>query len=138
MIVLTPSQTRYTRDKRQGVVKAWIKRVFGLRTINLRFRAERVLEEALELAQAAGYPQEKVAGLTAKVYANPPGALRQEVGGLGISVLALCETAGISADERAEAEIHRVLSKSTAHFKERIERKIADGVCSADLLEEAA
>ncbi|MBP2498351.1 NTP pyrophosphatase (non-canonical NTP hydrolase) [Methylobacterium sp. PvP062] len=136
--MLTPHQTRYTRDKRQVVVKDWITRVFGLRTLNLRFRAERVLEEALELAQAAGYPQEKIAGLTAKVYANPPGALRQEVGGLGISVLALCETAEISADECEEAEILRVLSKSTAHFKARIERKIADGVCSEDLLEEAA
>lgn len=136
--MFVPSQTRYTRDKRQAVVKDWITRVFGLRTLNLRFRAERVLEEALELAQAAGYPQEKIAALTAKVYANPPGRLRQEVGGVAISVLALCETAGISADECEEQEIQRVLSRSVSHFKERIERKIADGVCSADLLDEAA
>ncbi|UIN38382.1 hypothetical protein [Methylobacterium oryzae] len=136
--MLTPHQTRYTRDKRQTVVRDWITRVFGLRTLNLRFRAERVLEEALELAQAAGYPQEKIAALTAKVYANPPGEVGQEAGGLGLSLLAFCDTAQISADECEEREIMRVLSKSTAHFKARIERKIADGVCSEDLLEEAA
>jgi len=136
--VNVPSQTRYTRDKRQAVVKAWIFRVFGGRTFSLRFRAERVLEEALELAQAAGYPQEKVAALTAKVYANPPGRIGQEVGGISISVLGFCEAAGISADECEEAELHRVLSKSPAHFEERLARKFASGVCSEDLLEEAA
>jgi hypothetical protein len=136
--VSVPSQTRFTRDKRQATVKDWITRVFGARTLNLRFRAERVLEEALELAQACGYPKAKIAGLVDKVYANPPGEIGQEVGGVGISVLALCDTAGISADHCESAEIDRVLSKSVDHFKARLERKLADGVCSEDLLDEAA
>lgn len=136
--MFTPSQTRYTRDKRQTVVKDWVFRVFGGRTFSLRFRAERVLEEALELAQAAGYPQEKVAALTAKVYANEPGEISQEAGGIAISLLGFCEAAGISADECEEREIHRVLSKSSKHFEDRPARKFATGVCSEDLLEEAA
>ncbi len=133
-----PSQTRFTRDKRQATVRDWISHVFGIRTLNLRFRAVGVLEEALELAQACGYPKEKIAGLVEKVYANPPGEVGQEVGGVSISVLALCDTAGISADHCETVEIDRVLAKPVEHFKARLDRKLADGVCSEDLLSEAA
>jgi NTP pyrophosphatase (non-canonical NTP hydrolase) len=52
-------------------------------------RGLRLLEEALELAQATGVPAEKAARLLRHVYAKPPGAVPAEVGDVLNTLLAL-------------------------------------------------
>ena len=61
------------------------------------------------------------------VYAKAVGELGQEVGGLGVTLLALAEAAGISADAAELREIERVRSKPLAGFSARNAAKKAAG-----------
>jgi hypothetical protein len=84
-----------------------------------------MLEEALEAYQSAtlGLPSEemrtKAHSLVDYVMTRLAGNLAQECGGVGLTLLALCEAAGISADAEEERELARVLSKPLEHFRER-------------------
>jgi hypothetical protein len=57
------------------------------------------------------------------IYAKEPGKLFQELGGLGITVLALAAAAGLSADDAETTELNRVLSKPLAWFHARNKAK---------------
>lgn len=61
------------------------------------------------------------------VFALPVGDLAQEIGGVGVTLLALSQAAGISADTSEYAEFARVLAKPLEHFKARNEAKNAAG-----------
>lgn len=61
------------------------------------------------------------------VYAKPAGELRQELGGLGVTLLALAQAAGLSADDAETREIARVMAKPLAHFAARNAAKKAAG-----------
>ncbi|AMB48322.1 hypothetical protein [Methylobacterium sp. AMS5] len=121
------------RDRRQAITFSWCKAAFG--PVTRKVRVERVLEEAIELAQAEGYPLGRIERLAAKVYARPPGDPAQEVGGIGIAILAYCGAAELSADECEATEVARVLSKPIEHFRERHQHKIDEGLCSTDLVD---
>ncbi len=47
------------------------------------------------------------------------GDLRQELGGVGVTTLALAAAAGVDADCCELSEVHRVLSKPLEHFTAR-------------------
>lgn len=81
------------------------------------------MEEAIEAAQAAGCDAAMVHKLVDYVYAKEPGALAQEIGGVRITLLALAEAAGVSAEEEEGREFARVLSKPLKHFAARNEEK---------------
>lgn len=71
----------------------------------------RFLEEALELAQACGATEDDAYKLVAYVFNRPTGDPRQEVGGVEVTLAALCNAHGIDLDEAREAELTRVWSK---------------------------
>ena len=48
------------------------------------------------------------ARLVDHVFSRPPGEVGQELGGVGLTVLALAETVGLSADQEERAELWRV------------------------------
>jgi hypothetical protein len=50
---------------------------------------------------------------------SPAGRLGQEIGGVGLTLLALAEAADHSAEACEAAEIERVLSKPLSHFAAR-------------------
>lgn len=93
----------------------------------MKQRAVRFLEEAIEAYQAAGGSEYMARRLVTYVFQRPAGTLAQELGGVGVTVLALAQAAGISADAEEEREIARVLSKPIEHFAERNEAKNAAG-----------
>jgi hypothetical protein len=108
------------RNHRQKEVAEWCAAAFGDEHARcVPHRGIRMLEEALETAQAAGCHRDMVHKLVDYVFDRPPGELRQEIGGLGLTILALAEAAGISADIEERRELERVESKPLEHFRKR-------------------
>ncbi len=117
-----------TRDRRQKVITEWIQSTFGEAALSENERTLRFLEESLELVQAAGLPIEKARELLEYVYSRPAGVIGQEVGGVGISLLAFCEKFGISAEEEEDLEVERVTTFEADYFRKRQDAKAKAGV----------
>jgi NTP pyrophosphatase (non-canonical NTP hydrolase) len=113
-----------SRNQRQSVIFEWGTKAFGAdQMTSIPQRAARFLEEAIELAQACDLDKTMAHKLIDYIYDRPPGERRQELGGVGVTVMALAEALGESADECEAAEVERVLSKPTSHFTERNKAK---------------
>lgn len=116
------------RNARQTAVHAWCRAAFGDdHAQSVKQRAVRMVEEAIEAAQAAGVSKHMLRNLVEHIYSKPPGELSQEIGGVGVTILALAQAAGVSADELEQKEFDRVLSKPLSHFAARNEAKNAAG-----------
>jgi NTP pyrophosphatase (non-canonical NTP hydrolase) len=92
-------------DDLQARSLEWLKKTPFKR--DLRTRAIRFLEEAVELAQACGLTEDDILKEVDDVMKKEVGILYQEVGGAGITLLSLCAAAGISAGEAINTEIVR-------------------------------
>lgn len=116
------------RAERQKKVWAWCIAAFGAsHTTSIPQRGIRMLEEAIELAQACGCHRAMAHNLLDFVYDRPAGTIEQELGGVGLTVLALANAAGLSADAAEAKELARVLSKPLAQFHARNAAKNAAG-----------
>jgi len=116
------------RDERQAAIFVWAKAAFTVeQATSLPQRALRLLEEAVEAAQACGLAEDKAIDIVGFVYDRPAGDLAQELGGVGVTVLALAAAAGLSADAEEEREVSRVLAKPIEHFTARNAAKNAAG-----------
>lgn len=113
----------------QDEIGEWVVDAFGEEEgRSIVHRGIRFLEEALEAAQAAGVPFEMALNVITYVYGRPSGELAQELGGVGITVLALANAAGLNADEEEIREAKRVLSKPLEHFRQRNSTKNQAGL----------
>jgi NTP pyrophosphatase (non-canonical NTP hydrolase) len=93
----------------QDRVWLWALQCFGTEScLDKRSRTHRFLEEALELAQAAGCPRNEAMRLVDYVYGRDRGAVHQEVGGVMLTLAALCHAHGIAMNIEAERELCRV------------------------------
>lgn len=125
---VTPAGGEDGRDARQCQVAEWCASAFGAdHAASIPQRGIRHAEEAIEAAQAAGCDPAMVHRLVDHVYSRAPGELRQEIGGSGITLLALAAAAGASADGEESRELARVLSKPLEHFAQRNAAKNAAG-----------
>ncbi len=96
----------------QSRVGEWMKACFGdLVTYDRAERNFRFLEEALELAQACGATVDDARQLIEYVFNRPVGEPMQEVGGVMVTLAALCNAHAIHLDEAQEAELQRVWAK---------------------------
>lgn len=131
-VTITPARevrTAYNRDARQADVHAWCARAFGVEhATNLEQRAVRFLEEALELFQAAGGSEAMAMRLMFRVFRNPSGELAQELGGAGVTLLALASAARLSADAEERRETERVLAIPDEVWAQRHAAKRAEGL----------
>lgn len=118
------------RDERQAAVLRWVKETFGLALLAKEERVARLLEEAIELAQAEGFPAEKVGRIAAHVYSKEPGSPAQEVGGIGVTLLAYCASVGLSADQCEIREFERVQLLGITHFHGRQKVKAEAGIAA--------
>lgn len=116
------------RDDRQRRIAEWTRSTFGPGTMTTPERTARFLEEALELAQACGYEREPAERLVAYVFSRPVGDYAQELGGVGITLLALAEALCESADAAERRELARVLAIPVEHFRKRHDAKAAAGI----------
>lgn len=116
------------RDRRQEAVLRWATSTFGVPALSIEERISRLLEEAIELAQAEGFSPERAHALIDHVYTKAPGEPVQEAGGVGVTLLAYCATAMFSADEAEALEFGRVLAIAPSHFRQRQNVKADNGV----------
>lgn len=116
------------RTERQRQVSGWCVAAFGDdHAKSIEQRGIRMVEEAIEGGQACGCSAEMIHRLVDHIYSKPVGELSQELGGIGVTVLALAEAAGIDSDHAERTEVARVLSKPLKHFADRNAAKNAAG-----------
>lgn len=121
-------ETSVERDQRQKIVAEWCRAAFGDKQATaLPQRGVRLLEEAIEAYQAAGGYKTMAHLLVDFVFERPVGQLNQELGGVAVTLLALAQAAGLSADAEEVREIQRILAKPLAEFTARNEVKNAAG-----------
>lgn len=99
----------------QARVAPWMLTCFGSEiSADTTERNHRFLEEALELVQASGCTQSEAVQLVDYVFARPVGEPGQEVGGVMVTLAALCLAAGIDMHGEAETELARIWTKVEA------------------------
>ncbi|HEX8851259.1 MAG TPA: hypothetical protein VF761_17165 [Gemmatimonadaceae bacterium] len=120
------------RLHRQREIAAWCVQAFGAgHAASVPQRAVRLLEEVLEACQAAGVDPDMAHRLVDFVYARPCGDITKELGGVGVTLLALAEACGVDADVEEVREIRRVMAKPLAEMTARNEAKNAAGFAVA-------
>jgi hypothetical protein len=99
----------------QAEVWRWALECFG-ETIprDVKERCDRFVEEALELVQSLGYDRRRVASLTDYVFDREPGEPHQEVGGVKVTLAALCAAVGLDMDADGRRELDRIWTKVEA------------------------
>ena len=96
----------------QTRVNQWIVAAFGQDVADDKTeRNHRFLEESLELVQSLGCTYAEARQLVDYVYGRPQGEPSQEVGGVALTLSALCNAQGIEIDRAVEKELARVWEK---------------------------
>lgn len=113
----------------QGRVQPWLMECFGPMIVSDRevwnhreMRNHRFLEEALELVQSCGCSASEAHQLVDYVYGRPVGEPGQEVGGVMITLAALCLANGLDMHAEGERELKRI---STPEMTAKIRAKQA-------------
>jgi hypothetical protein len=124
-IELLDANNRYLEDARiarrarrhgfQCRVDPWLVACFGeVIARDAIERNHRFLEEALETVQAAGCTASEAHQLVDYVYGRPAGSLHQEIGGVMVTLAALCLAQHIDMAEAGETELARIWTKVEA------------------------
>ncbi len=96
----------------QDRVQPWMMACFGsIISGDREERNHRFLEESLELVQACGATQSEAHQLVDYVYGRPVGEKSQEVGGVMVTLAALCLAQGLDMSAAAETELARIWTK---------------------------
>lgn len=100
------------RDSFQARVAPWLQKCFGHEIASdVVERNHRFLEEALELVESLGCTREEAHQLVDYVYDLPVGDPPQEVGGVMVTLAALCLANDLDMHEDGETELARVWTK---------------------------
>lgn len=92
--------------KFQKEVRKWFDAAFGHNAaMDLVERNHRFLEESLELVQSTGCTQAEACQLIDYVYGRPIGGAEQEVGGVMMTLFALCNAQGMDVENCADDEL---------------------------------
>lgn len=110
---------------RPRAILQWASDMFGPVALHRDERAARFVEEALELGQVEGLSKETVGRLLDRVYSKPAGDLAKEIGQAAMTLEALAENAGLSADAEVEREFGRVRGISQEEWIRRHDAKVA-------------
>ena len=102
-------------DLFQGRVQPWMMACFGAEiSADGAERNHRFLEESLELVQACGCTVSEAHQLVEYVYGRPVGERAQEVGGVMVTLAALCLAQGLDMHAAGETELSRIWTKVEA------------------------
>ena len=95
--------------KFQKDVAMWVQQVFGTLIANdIKIRNHRFIEESFELVQSLGATKEECLCILNYVYSRPLGEPDQEVGGVMITLAALCTAADIKLEHSAKMELSKI------------------------------
>jgi len=93
----------------QSQVAEWVHECFGEQVaMDKKERNYRFLEESLELVQSIGCTASDAHALVDYVFNRPEGETFQEVGGVMVTLAALCHANGISMTVEGDKELARV------------------------------
>jgi NTP pyrophosphatase (non-canonical NTP hydrolase) len=96
----------------QRQVNYWCIACFGQEiTSDTKERNHRFLEEGLELVQTCGCTQEEAHQLVDYVFGRPLGEVKQEMGGVMVTLAALANAQQISMEQCGDDELARVWTK---------------------------
>jgi NTP pyrophosphatase (non-canonical NTP hydrolase) len=96
----------------QDQVRLWTFECFGDNiALDKVERNHRFLEESLELVQSAGCTRDECLKLVDYVYNRPSGEIKQETGGVMVTLAAFCNANNINMEECGNTEIDRVWKK---------------------------
>lgn len=96
----------------QARVQPWMMECFGpMIAADRAERNHRFLEEALELVQACGCTEDEAHQLVAYVYGRAIGEIPQEVGGVMVTLAALCLAQGVDMHQAGDTELARIWTK---------------------------
>jgi hypothetical protein len=96
----------------QQRVEPWMQKCFGPEiAADAQERNHRFLEESLELVQACGCTQSEAHQLVDYVFGRAVDDKKQEVGGVMVTLAALCLAQGLDMDEAGDVELRRVWDK---------------------------
>lgn len=102
-------------DAFQSRVRPWLLECFGAEIASDRVeRNHRFLEEALELVQALGCSAHEAHQLVDYVYGRPVGIPAQEVGGVMVTLAALCLASGLDMHDAGDVELARISAPEIA------------------------
>lgn len=105
MMIASPQQIRYLTNR----IAAWVRSRLGTAVLMDREeRAARLVEEAIELAQAEGMARSDVVKITNRVFDREVGEVTQEVGGIGVCLLAYCHAADLDFVMLTKREVDRI------------------------------
>jgi hypothetical protein len=111
-------------------ILSWVESIFGKESITSRERATRVVEEAIELAQAEGISLCLLQKVTNRVFSRPAGSATKEASQLALTLWAYCESQSISPVELAAEEADRVESLPKDYWQKRHDAKRAQGIAT--------
>lgn len=127
--IIKPHPSLSNRQQRQAEILQWANATFGEATAsNTGERIRRFAEESIELVQAAGLDKQALNDIIDHVYDKPTGNISQEIGQVGVSLLALSEHLGIQADREERKEFQRISSLSSDHWQARQNAKADKGL----------
>lgn len=107
-VITYPSRESFGTDC-QKHVKEWTYRCFDHVVANdLEERNHRFFEEAVELVQAGGYTQEQAHAMIDYVYERPVSAPENEVGGVTVTLMALCMAHEIDLVDITIEELYKI------------------------------
>ncbi|WP_419902103.1 DUF551 domain-containing protein [Kiloniella sp.] len=96
----------------QAGVDSWMEACFGSEISKDRIeRNHRFLEEALELVQSTGCTSSEAHQLVDYVFNRPVGELSQEVGGVIVTLAALCSANDTNLEQNGWTELERIWEK---------------------------
>lgn len=123
----SPSAPHSAAKSFQSRVEPWLLECFGKMIAgDKEERNHRFLEEALELVQACGCTAEEAHNLVKYVFDRQVGEKTQEVGGVHVTLAALCLAQKIDSQAAAEAELARIIQPDMVErIREKQKRKPA-------------
>jgi len=128
---MTAARLEYQDQRR---VAEWVRTRFDGPTLtDRRERAMRVLEEAMELAQAEGLGKMDAARLSEVVFSRPVGDPDQEAAGTAVTLLAWAAAANRSLIDLIHHEVARIYALPIDHFRKRQAQKIDLGVARHEI-----
>lgn len=87
-------------NENRNRVRKWVEKTFGSEIADSKLeRNFRFLEESLELVQSLGMTKEQILTLVDYTMARPAGEPEQELGGVLVTLMALCGANNLGPDE---------------------------------------
>jgi len=115
----------------QRDVLQWAVDRFGAVARNVDERAARLVEEAIEIAQAAGVKLETVEKIARRTYSRPVSKdIGQEIGGCGITLLGFCESTNYNFESELAREWYRVSQLPPEYWERKHAEKVVDGTAN--------